>query len=219
MIKLHKPENYELKFNKRLSPFLSKFNKNFKLYYPEKEHTVFLKAMIKDYKLLRKIKFNKKNELKSTQVIYSNEEWKFRTIASNVTHKFLIDDNKFPDWDNCSNLITDVEIHLNRKERMQLNTCITNDTKCLFTDTQFRNFVDFIPYMVFDNYFVCPCFIVTKHTYFPPSKLQDQFLISNVNQLLYLRIFMNCYLISNILLNSPVFLITLIDIIKFYIIG
>ena len=48
-----------------------------------------------------------------------------------------------------------------------------------------------------------------------PSKLQDQFPISNVNQLLYLRILLSCYLTSNFLLNSPVFLTTLIDIIKF----
>ena len=53
--------------------------------------------MIDNYKLLRKIKCNNKNELKSEKVIYSNEECKFRTIASNLTHQFLIDDNKFPD--------------------------------------------------------------------------------------------------------------------------
>ena len=47
-------------FNKRLSQFLSKFNKKFKLDYPEKEHKIFLKAMINNYKLLRKIKFNNK---------------------------------------------------------------------------------------------------------------------------------------------------------------
>ena len=52
------------------------------------------------YKLLKKIKFDNKNELKSKQVIYSNEKWRFKTIASNLTHTFLIDDNKFPDWDN-----------------------------------------------------------------------------------------------------------------------
>ena len=41
--------------------------------------------------------FNNKKLIKSTKVIYSNEEWKFKTIASNVTHNVLIDDNKFPD--------------------------------------------------------------------------------------------------------------------------
>ena len=76
--------------------------------------------MIDNYKLLRKIKCNNKNELKSEKVIYSNEECKFRTIASNLTRIFLIDDNKIPDWDNWSNLITNVHAHLNRKENMQL---------------------------------------------------------------------------------------------------
>ena len=46
-----------VEFNKRLSPFLSKSNKYFKLDYPEKEHKIFLNAMIENYKLLRKIKF------------------------------------------------------------------------------------------------------------------------------------------------------------------
>ena len=103
--------------------------------------------------------------------MYSNEEWKFRTIASKLTHNFLIDDNKFPDWDNWSNIITDVGNHLTRKEMVQLNRYMKNDTKFLFTKNQVRNFVDFIPYMVFDNYFVCPCSIVTEHAYFPPFKI------------------------------------------------
>ena len=79
-----------------------------------------MKAMTNNYKWLRKVKFNNKNELKSEQVIYSNKEWKFRTIASNPTHNFLIDDNKFSDWDNWSNLITDVKTHLTCKEKVQL---------------------------------------------------------------------------------------------------
>ena len=53
--------------------------------------------MIENYKLFKKIKFNNKNELKTENVIYNNEEWKFRTITSKLTHRFLIDDNKFPD--------------------------------------------------------------------------------------------------------------------------
>ena len=84
-----------VEFNKRLSPFLSKFNKYFKLDYPEEEHKLFLNAIIENYKLLRKIKLNNKNELKSEKIIYSNEEWKFKIIASKLTHIFLIDDNKF----------------------------------------------------------------------------------------------------------------------------
>ena len=79
------------------------------------------------------MKFNNKNELKSQKVIYSNEDWKFRIIASKLTNIFLIDDNKFPDWDNWSNIITDVGNHLNRKEKMQLNRNIINETKFLFT--------------------------------------------------------------------------------------
>ena len=39
---------------------------------------------------------------------------------------------------------------------MQSKNCIKNDTKFLFNKTQFRNFVDIIPCMAFDNYFVCP---------------------------------------------------------------
>ena len=122
-----------VEFNKRLNLFLSKSNKCFKLNYPEKEHNIFLNAMIENYKLLRKIKFNNKNELKSQKVIYSNEDWKFRIIASKLTNKFLIDDDKFPDWDNWFNIITDVGNHLNRKEKMQLNRNIKNETKFLFT--------------------------------------------------------------------------------------
>ena len=48
------------------------------------------------FKLLKKVKFDNKNELKPEQVIYSNEEWKFKSIVSNLTHIFLIDDNTFP---------------------------------------------------------------------------------------------------------------------------
>ena len=67
----HEPENEidaivnVVEFNKRLSQFLLKFNKYFKLDYPEKDHKIFLKAMINNYKSLRKINFNNKNELKS----------------------------------------------------------------------------------------------------------------------------------------------------------
>ena len=63
-----------VEFNKRLNPFLSKSNKYFKLDYSEKEHKIFLNAMMENYKLLRKIKFNNKNELKSQELIYSNED-------------------------------------------------------------------------------------------------------------------------------------------------
>ena len=49
---------------------------------------------------------------------------------------------------------------------MQLNTCITNDTKFLFNKAQFRNFVDIIPYMAFDNYFVYPCSRLIENKYF-----------------------------------------------------
>ena len=113
--------------------------------------------MNNNFKLLKKYRFENKNKLKSEQVVYSNEEWKFKTIASNLTHKYLIDDNIFPDWDNWSNLIIDVHSHLKRKKKMQLNKCITNDTKFLFNKAQFRNFVDIIPCMEFDNHFVCLC--------------------------------------------------------------
>ena len=54
---------------------------------------------------------------------------------------------------------------------MQQNMCIKNDTKFLFSKTQFRKFVDFIPYMAFDNFFECPCSIVTEHAYFPHFKI------------------------------------------------
>ena len=127
-----------VEFNKRLNPFLSKSNKFFKLDYPEKEHKIFFNAMIEIYKLLRKNKFNNKNELKSKKVIYSNEDWKFRTIASNLTHKFLIDDNTFTDWDNWSNIIIDVGNHLNRKETVQLNRNINNYNKFLFNKTSIQ---------------------------------------------------------------------------------
>ena len=110
--------------------------------------------MIKNYKSLRNIKVNKKIELTPQKVIYSNEIWTFRTIASKLTNNFLIDDKKSPDWDNWSNIITDVGDHLNSKETVQLNRYIKNETKFFFTKTQFRNFVDFIPYMAFNNYFV-----------------------------------------------------------------
>ena len=160
-----------VEFNKKLNPFLSQSNKFFKLNYPEKEHKIFLNAMIKNYKSLRKIKVNDKIELTPEKVIYSNEDWKFRTIASKLTNKCLIDDKKFPDWDNWSNIITDVGNHLNRKETSQLNRYIKNETKFLFTKTQFRNFVDFIPYMAFEYYFVCPCSIFTEHAYLPPFKV------------------------------------------------
>ena len=127
------------------------------------------------FKLLKKIKFDNKNELKSEQVIYSNEEWKFKTISSNLTHNFLIDDNKFPDWDNWYNLITDVYSHIQRKEKMKLYNCITNDTTFLFNKAQFRNFVDITPYIAFDNYFVCLCSRLMEYIYsLLLSKLQDQ---------------------------------------------
>ena len=96
------------------------YNNKFKLDFPEKDHKLFLKTMNDDYKLLKKIKFDNKNELKSKQVIYSNEEWKFDNITSNLTHNFLMDVNNFTDWDNWSNLITNVHARLNRKENMQL---------------------------------------------------------------------------------------------------
>ena len=92
--------------------------------------------MNNNYKLLKNIRFESKNKLKSEQVIYSNKEWKFKTIVSNLTHNCLIDDNKFPEWDNWSNLVIDDYSHLKRKEKMQINTCITGDTKFRFIKAQ-----------------------------------------------------------------------------------
>ena len=54
---------------------------------------------------------------------------------------------------------------------MQLKKCITNDTKFLFDKTQFKNFVDIIPYMAFDNYFVCQCSKITEYIYFTPFNI------------------------------------------------
>ena len=54
---------------------------------------------------------------------------------------------------------------------MQLNKCITNDTKLLYNKTQFRNFVEIIPYMAFDNYFVCPSSRITEQIYFTSFKI------------------------------------------------
>ena len=82
--------------------------------------------MIQNYKLLRNIKVNNKIELTPQKVIYSNEDWKFRTIASKLTNKYLIDDKKFPDWDNWSNIILDVGNHFNSKETSQLNKTTMN---------------------------------------------------------------------------------------------
>ena len=139
-----------VEFNKKLNPFLSQSNKISKLNYPEKEHKIFLSAMTKNYKSLRNSKVNNKIELTPKKLIYSNEDWKFRTIASKLTNKFLIDDKKLPDWDNWSNIILDVGNHFNSKERSYLNRYIKNESKFLFTKTQFRNFVDFIPYICYD---------------------------------------------------------------------
>ena len=76
-----------------------------------------------------------------------------------------MDDTNFPDWDNWSNLITDVNSHLKRREKMQLVKCMKDKTTFLFNNAQFRNFVDIIPYMAFDNYFVCPCSRLIEHIY------------------------------------------------------
>ena len=103
--------------------------------------------------------------------MYSNEDWKFRIIASKLTNQFLIDDTKFPDWDNWSNILTDVGNHLDRTETLQIKRNIKNDNKFLFTKLQFKKIVDFIPYIPFDNYFVCPCSTVTENAYFPPFKV------------------------------------------------
>ena len=70
--------------------------------------------------------------LKSEQVIYSNKEQNFKPIASNLTHNFLMDDNNAPDWDNWSNLITDVDSYLKRREKNQLVKCIIDETTFLF---------------------------------------------------------------------------------------
>ena len=67
-----------------------------------------MKAMNKNFKLLKQINFDNDNELKSEQVIYSYEEWEFKTIGSQLTHKNVMDDTNFPHWDNWSNLITHV---------------------------------------------------------------------------------------------------------------
>ena len=72
----------------------------FELDFPVDNHKLFLKAMNDNYKLLKKIRFENKNKLKPEQLSYSNEEWKFKTIASNLTHEVSIDNNKFTDWDN-----------------------------------------------------------------------------------------------------------------------
>ena len=77
--------------------------------------------MNNNFKLLNKIIIDNKNELKSKQVIYSNEEWKFDNITSNLTHNFLMGVNNFTDLDNWSNLITDVDFHLERKEKKRTN--------------------------------------------------------------------------------------------------
>ena len=74
--------------------------KKFELDFPVDDYELFLKAMNNNYKLLKKFRFENKDKLKPEQVSYSNEELKFKTIASNLTHKVLIDNNKFPDWDN-----------------------------------------------------------------------------------------------------------------------
>ena len=160
-----------VEFNKSLSPFFLKSNKYFKIDYPKDEHKIYLKEMIKKYKFLKQIKSNKKNVYKCNKIMYSNEDWKFRIIASKLTNQFLIDDTKFPDWNNWSNIITDVGNHFDRTETLQIKRNIKNDNKFLFTKSQFRKFVDFIPYMVFDNYFVCPCSIVTENAYCPPFKI------------------------------------------------
>ena len=54
---------------------------------------------------------------------------------------------------------------------VQLKSNIKNDNKFLFTKPQFKKVVDFIPYMVFDNYFVCPCSLFSESDYFPPFKV------------------------------------------------
>ena len=60
-------------FNIRLSHFLLKYKEKFKLDFPKENHKLFLKAMNNNLKLLKKINFDNNNELKSEQVIYSNE--------------------------------------------------------------------------------------------------------------------------------------------------
>ena len=82
-----------------------------------------------------------------------------------------MDDNNFPDWDNWSNLITDVHSHFKCKEKNQLVNWITDKTTFLFNKAQFRNFVNIIPYMVFDNYFVCPCSRLIEHIYITSFKI------------------------------------------------
>ena len=58
---------------------------------------------------------------------------------------------------------------------MQLVKCISDETTFLFNKAQFITFVDIIPYMAFDNYFVCPCSRLIEHIYILLlSKLQDQ---------------------------------------------
>ena len=43
-----------------------------------------------------------------------------------------MDDNNAPDWDNWSNLITDVDSYLKRREKNQLVKCIIDETTFLF---------------------------------------------------------------------------------------
>ena len=52
--------------------------------------------MNNNFKLLKQINFDNDNELKSEQVIYSYEEWEFKTIGSQLTHKNFMDDTNFP---------------------------------------------------------------------------------------------------------------------------
>ena len=92
---------------------------------------------------------------------------------------------------------------------MQLKKCITNDTKFLFDKTQFKNFVDIIPYMAFDNYFVCQRSRITEHIYLTPFNITRSITYFKCKSTIILK--ENSELLYHL---KP-----LIDIITFYIFG
>ena len=57
---------------------------------------------------------------------------------------------------------------------MQLVQSITDETTFLFNKAQFRNIVDIIPYMEFDNDFVCLWSILIEHIFFTSFKIARQ---------------------------------------------
>ena len=54
---------------------------------------------------------------------------------------------------------------------IELRTCHENNIQFLLNKNKFKNLVDIIPLMSFDNYFVCPHTTINKDKYFVCLKI------------------------------------------------